>query len=152
MAMSEAAEIATAERAGDRVVREAALSGFFHDIGKLTLASQLPGPYKEVMGLIRLEKVNTVDAERQVLGTSHAEIGAYLLGLWGLPDPLVEAIAWHHNPVGCPGGAFTALTAVHAADVILHGDDGVVPDWEYLTRLSLQDHFPMWAKLRERRR
>ena len=55
-------------------------------------------------------------------GTTHAEVGAYLLGLWGLPDPIVEAVAWHHNPGGCPGKAFTPLTAVHAADAIVRTD------------------------------
>jgi hypothetical protein len=82
-----------------------------------------------------------------VLGTSHAEVGAYLLGLWGLPDGLVEAVAWHHNPGGCPGGGFTALTAVHAADVLLLEAHGAVPDWPYLARIGLSDRFAAWRIL-----
>jgi putative nucleotidyltransferase with HDIG domain len=144
-------EITTMERADERVVREATLSGLFHDIGKLTLASQLPGPFREVLTLIRTEKLTAADAERRVLGTSHAEVGAYLLGLWGLPDALVEAIAWHHNPSGCPGTKFTALTAVHAADCILRGPEGIVPDWEYLTRLGLHERYALWSRIPETR-
>jgi putative nucleotidyltransferase with HDIG domain len=144
-----AARIAEAERAEERVVRESALAGLFHDIGRLTLASQLPGPYKEVMNLIRQGNVSIVEAEQRVLGTSHAEVGAYLLGLWGLPDALVEAVAWHHNPNGCPGAAFTSLTAVHAADVIAHDEDGAKPDAEYLARLGLSDRWANWLNLKE---
>lgn len=144
-------EIATAQGAADRVVREAALAGLFHDIGRLTLASQLPGPYREVLGLIRTEGLTAADAERRILGTSHAEVGAYLLGLWGLPDALVEAVAWHHNPGGCPGASFTPLTAVHAADCIIHSREGVVPDWEYLTRLGLHEQYPVWSRIPDKR-
>lgn len=123
-----AAAIAVAERADEKVARECALAGLFHDIGRLTLASQLTGPYKEVLSRMRGENLTAVEAERAVLGTSHAEVGAYLLGLWGLPDGLVEAVAWHHNPGGCPGGGFAPLTAVHAADAILLEARGTQPD------------------------
>jgi hypothetical protein len=118
----------------------------------LTLASQLTGPYKEALGLIRREKLGVVEAERQVLGASHAEVGAYLLGLWGMPDGLVEAVAWHHRPSGCPGAGFTALTAVHAADAILPGAEGGAPDWAYLDRLGLRDRYPAWRRLTQRAR
>jgi putative nucleotidyltransferase with HDIG domain len=142
--------IAAEEHVGERLVRESALAGLFHDIGRLTLASQLSGPYKEVMNIIRVEGVPAAVAERRVLGTTHAEVGAYLLGLWGLPDALVEAVAWHHNPGGCPGSAFTPLTAVHAADVILHADDGAKVDAEYRARLGLSKRWALWIELLER--
>lgn len=144
-----AGAIAMSERVDERTARESALSGLLHDIGRLTLASQLSGPYKEVMTLIRTEGLQPADAERRVLGTTHAEVGAYLLGLWGLPDALVEAVAWHHNPGGCPGGAFTPLTAVHAADAIVRSAEGAHPDAEYLARLGLSDRWGAWTALRE---
>lgn len=141
-----AGRIAEAEGAGDRAVREAALGGLFHDIGRLTLASQLPGPYREVLGRIEKDGQPVSDAERAVLGASHAEVGAYLLGLWGLPDGLVEAVAWHHAPSRCPGSGFTPLTAVHAADAILHPEDGEI-DLVYLTRLGIERRVPEWRAL-----
>ncbi|MDB5312060.1 MAG: hypothetical protein JWO38_6262 [Gemmataceae bacterium] len=142
-----AGRIAAAERAGERTIRDAALGGLFHDIGRLTLASQLPGPYREVLALIEKDGLTTTEAEHRVLDATHAEVGAYLLGLWGLPDALVEAVAWHHTPSRCPGGAFTALTAVHAADAILHADEGIEPDMVYLTRLGLERRLPAWRPL-----
>ncbi len=142
-----ATQIAQTERAGDRVVRESGLAGLFHDIGRLTLASQLPGPYREVMGAMLSENLTAADAERRLFGASHAEVGAYLLGLWGLPDPLVEAVAWHHNPSACPGNSFTPLTAVHIADAVLRADEGVLPDMDYLERLGLAERWDVWKEL-----
>jgi putative nucleotidyltransferase with HDIG domain len=144
-----ACAIASSEHADEQLVRQSALAGLLHDIGKLTLASQLAGPYKEVLALMRTEGLSAADAERRVLGTTHAEVGAYLLGLWGLPDALVEAVAWHHNPGGCPGSTFTALTAVHAADAIVRAVDGARPDAEYLARLGLSHRWAAWTALRE---
>jgi putative nucleotidyltransferase with HDIG domain len=142
-----ASRIAQSERAGDRVVRESALAGLFHDIGRLTLASQLPGIYREVMAKMLSSKVTAAEAERALFGASHAEVGAYLLGLWGLPDPLVEAVAWHHNPSACPGTSFTPLTAVHVADSLMRADEGVEPDMEYLERLGLAERWEVWKDL-----
>lgn len=141
-----AGRVATAARAPDRVVRDAMLAGLFHDIGRLTIASQLPGLYREVLGIIREEKLPLADAERRVLGASHAEVGGYLLGLWGLPDPLVEAVAWHHAPAGCPGAAFTPLTAVHIAEVLSHGDEEAALDLRYLSRLGLAEKATAWVE------
>ncbi|MBM3979158.1 MAG: HDOD domain-containing protein [Planctomycetes bacterium] len=144
--------IATDLNAGEQVARESALAGLFHDIGKLALASQLAGPYKEVMMLMRADGLTAAAAERRVLGTTHAEVGAYLLGLWGLPDALVEAVAWHHEPGACPGTAISALTAVHAADALLRAPDGAKPDAEYLARLGLSSRWEEWGFLRDRPR
>lgn len=146
-----AGEIATAERAGERVIRESALAGLFHDIGRLMLASQLPGPYREALALMRTDCLTAAAAEVRVFGASHAEVGGYLLGLWGMADPLVEAVAWHHNPLGCPGVTFTALTAVHAADAIERMEEGVEPNMEYLKRLGLEDRWEVWTQLPKQR-
>ena len=51
-------------------------------------------------------------AEKRELGASHAEVGAYLLGIWGLPSAIVEAVALHHTPHTVPGGHFDVLAAL----------------------------------------
>jgi HD-like signal output (HDOD) protein len=56
------------------------------------------------------------DVERQLHGFTHAEAGAYLLGLWGLPYPIVEAVAHHHAPRRVKQCAFDTLAAVFVAD------------------------------------
>ncbi len=92
-----AADIARAEEADRKVVEEAMIAGMLHDIGKLILL-KVPKQYNEVMELIEMTGCSFSEAEYTVMGTSHSELGAYLLGLWGLPRDVVEAVAFHHSP------------------------------------------------------
>jgi putative nucleotidyltransferase with HDIG domain len=92
-----ARDIARAEKADAKVVEEALVSGILHDIGRLIML-KIPEQCRMVMDYIERTGCDLVDAEYTVMKTSHAELGAYLLGLWGIPDNVVEAVAFHHNP------------------------------------------------------
>ena len=92
-----AGDIAREAHADRKVVEEAMIAGMLHDIGKLVLL-EAPRQYKEVMELIETTGCDSSDAEYAVMKSSHAELGAYLLGLWGLPDTVVESVAFHHDP------------------------------------------------------
>ena len=142
-----ASAITQAEGAS-RPTDDARLAGLLHDVGRLTLAAQLPGAYRDALCLVEEDGLAVVEAERQVFGTTHAEVGAYLLGLWGLPDALVEVVAWHHAPSRCPVDGFGPLTAVHAAEAILAPDEAGPPDATHLGRLGLADRPPRWGLLR----
>jgi putative nucleotidyltransferase with HDIG domain len=144
-----AGAIAQAE-AGRACAAEAWIAGLFHDIGRLTLASQQPDAYREVFRRVRDDRLTVLAAERHVFGAAHAEVGAYLLALWGLPTPIVEAVAWHHAPSESPVAAFGALTAVHAAEAILAPDEGTPVDAAYLERLGLAEQLPRWAEIQTR--
>ena len=61
---------------------------------------------------------NAAEGEFEVLGCDHAQAGAYLIGLWGLPDGVVEAIAFHHAPGSLPKDQFSACIAVCAANLL----------------------------------
>ena len=80
-------------------------------------------------------------AERAAFQATHAEVGAYLLDLWGLPLPLVEAVALHHEPARASEPVFSPLTAVHIANVLEQEVSSVdAPgglDSNYLDRLNL---------------
>lgn len=141
-----ATRIAQAEHCGDRIA-DATLGGLLHDVGRLILASQLPHEYKRVLKLAQEERFPLVDAEQQIFGASHAEIGAYLLGLWGLPDAIVEAVAWHHRPSRCPAESLTSVTAVHAAEALLGTEEGASFDPHYVDRLKLSDRVENWRQL-----
>lgn len=69
-----------------------------HDIGKVVLNSYLKDSYREVVSLIEEGVLSFPDAEREVLGFTHAEIGARVAENWNLPEELVESIAYHHSP------------------------------------------------------
>jgi HD-like signal output (HDOD) protein len=70
-------------------------------------------------------------AESEVFGADHAEIGAYLLGLWGLPASVIDAVARHHKPIPADGKAQDLSVAVALARILAHealrarGNDGV---------------------------
>jgi HD-like signal output (HDOD) protein/CheY-like chemotaxis protein len=115
-----ARHLARQEGADKTVVDEALVAGVLHDVGKLVLASVATDQYQEVLRIVQAENRLVVKVERQVFGTTHAEVGAYLIGLWGLSDGVVEALAFHHRPGDGPGRGFSPLTAVHVANVFEH--------------------------------
>jgi HD-like signal output (HDOD) protein/CheY-like chemotaxis protein len=105
-----------------RTLEESCSAGLLHDIGKLVLATGLGTRYAAVLGHAAHDSMAMADAERAELGATHAEVGAYLLGLWGLPDPVVEAVAFHHRP--CAGETSVPTIAVHVADALQHERSG----------------------------
>ncbi len=119
MAVATAARKLTVMAGRPRVEQDITfLAGLLHDVGRLVLAQGRPADYRQ---LIRdAGGLPSADQERAAFGGSHAEVGAYLLGLWGLPEEAVEALAWHHRPGECPFRVCCAATAVHVADAAHH--------------------------------
>lgn len=99
----------------------AATAALLHDAGRLVLLSRLPGPYVETLQLAARTSRPLADAERELLGTSHAEIGAYVLGLWGLPSSIVDAVAHHHDPGVLDDESLAGLVAT--ANLLAHQAD-----------------------------
>jgi putative nucleotidyltransferase with HDIG domain len=137
--------IAEEEEASREIVEDSFTAGLMHDIGKLMLACRLPERHAEAVNMARREAIPLWLAEQQILSMTHAEAGAYLLGLWGLPDSLVEAVAYHHRPAESGNNAFCALTAVHAANCrnYDHSYAGITapqPNIDYLSRLLRKTH------------
>jgi HD-like signal output (HDOD) protein len=149
-----AKRIALAEPDGRGLANYAFMGGLLHDAGKLVLATDLATAYGEALALAEAERLADWVAERRALGATHAEVGAYLLGLWGLPDPIVEAVAFHHTPSECAGRAFSALTAVHVANAFDQesrhvADLSPMPYLceDYVTALGRGARLPAWREL-----
>jgi putative nucleotidyltransferase with HDIG domain len=142
--------IAHCQSNDQKVAGEAFTAGLLHDIGVVVLASSFVQRYRNV-----LQKATTPLAtwkeEQEEFGCSHGEIGAYLLGLWGLPDPVVEAVAWHHQPSQANPHAFCPLVAVHVADRLHYRM--ALPDREdeldrnLIDQLGLQNQIPVWEQI-----
>jgi HD-like signal output (HDOD) protein/CheY-like chemotaxis protein len=96
------------------------VAALLHDIGSLVLASKMTDKFCSARSIASERGCKPFEAEEELLGTSHAEIGAYLLGLWGIPNLAVEAIAHHHRPTRIPHSGFDSSVAVYVADLLAH--------------------------------
>jgi putative nucleotidyltransferase with HDIG domain len=108
--------IAQAAGLDARAMDTAFTGGLLHDIGKLLIAAYLSGPFKEITAHMRREAVSMAAAEMAIIGTTHAAVGAYLLGLWGLPESLVNAVAGHHEPGTRGSGTLDMVAITHIAN------------------------------------
>jgi putative nucleotidyltransferase with HDIG domain len=129
-------------------------AGLMHDLGKLVLAANFDEQYSGAQALARQQCLPLWEVEKQIFGGSHAEIGAYLLGLWGMPLELVEAAALHHNPSRCLTKRFSPLTAVHLANALFYearpDKEGMVApqiDEAHLAELGLSGQLQLWREM-----
>jgi HD-like signal output (HDOD) protein len=143
--------LAKAENASPLESEQAYTAGLLHDAGMLVLAANVPDRYDAILRVASEEGIPVWEAERREFGATHADVGAYLLGLWGLGDPIVEAVAFHHHPSDCIGKTFSPLTAVHVANVLQQelsqratGDE---IDPTYLEALHMTDRLPRWREV-----
>lgn len=147
--------IAKAERRAPLEIEQAYTAGLLHDVGILMLAANSSDQYGAVLRKASMDRRTVWETEQNEFGATHAEVGAYLLGLWGLSDPIIEAVAYHHRPGDCVGGEdFSPLTAVHVADVLQQEQGGhsincPIPaiDLSHLERLNLTERLPQWREV-----
>ena len=80
----------------------------------------MPDTFCAVLTKMNDQGVTQAEAEEELLGISHAEIGAYLLGLWGINDMVVEAVAHHHHPTRIRRTGLDCSGAVYLANLLAH--------------------------------
>lgn len=113
-------KIALAMDVEKQVADDCFIAGILHDVGKLLFLANMPEVYEQALAAVG-PKLNLHDAEKQILHADHGGVvGAYLIGLWGLPGPVVEAICFHHRLAEYPEDIFSPALAVHLADVLCH--------------------------------
>ncbi len=128
-------------------------AGLMHDIGKVVLASNFNEQYRGAQSLAGNQNVPLWEVEKEIFGASHGEVGAYLLGLWGMPREILEVAALHHTPRQALSLEFSAVTAVHVANILEHeahpnkDDSKTQPvDEDYLNEVGVQDCLPSWRE------
>jgi HD-like signal output (HDOD) protein len=117
------AAVAQALTAGMQFSDDTVLAGLLHDIGYWVLIQECPRELEQAIELALAAGIPLPQAEYEILGASHAEIGAYLLAIWGLPYAVVEAVAHHHRPSRVKSAALDALSALAVSMALTGGDD-----------------------------
>ncbi len=135
---------------------DAFMAGLLHDIGKLVFAQEYPEHLERIRTAMRTDERPEFVLEQELAGVSHAEIGAYLLGLWGLPDSIVQAVAHHHMPQRMAEGRFDVLSATYVANHLANEHAPLSPngtrnrqviDRSYLAALGVSDKLGMWRQI-----
>jgi len=117
------AAVAHALTAGAPFCDDTVLAALLHDIGYWVLIQECPRELEQAVELALAAGIPLQQAEQEILGASHAQIGAYLLAIWGLPHAVVEAVAHHHQPRGVKSTGFDAVSALAVAQAFTGGDD-----------------------------
>jgi len=138
--------------------QEAYMLGLLHDIGRVVLALGLGPRYEDILreALSSRREVHVV--EQEALGVTHAEVGGYLLGIWGLPLETLSVVCHHHEPGRILAGPLDLLAVVHVADAladrihpVLAGADPGAPllDQGFLERAGMASQLPRWWAIAE---
>ncbi len=92
-------------------------AGLLHDIGKIVLGTFVQADGAAIQQLAFQERTPFQEAESRVLGIDHAEVGAELLCAWNLPEGIVDAVRWHHDPDRSAAPSHM-IDLVHAANLL----------------------------------
>lgn len=146
--------IAVEETDSADIIGHSFLAGTMHDIGKLVLISHFPEKYLDALRLARENKMFLVKAEERVFGVRQGALGAYLLGLWGFDNAVIEAICFQPALQDYPALHFSPALAVHVANVLYYQEkpEEVVGlpmplNIEVIERMGLTERIPQWLAL-----
>ncbi|MDX9746254.1 MAG: response regulator [Syntrophales bacterium] len=152
-----AQKICRIQNAGKVMEDDAFSAGLLHDAGRLILASNFPEQYRRTILLAGERHCDLFAAEQEVFHHSHCDLGGYLLELWGLPMPVVEAVLLHHEPGRNSASHFSPLSAVHVANVLVQAEakpaGGIrssVLDMDYLKSLNMENRVEVWRDVYEK--
>ena len=129
--------------------------GMLSHIGTLILYANRPDEMKLVTDRVEQENIPIEKAEEEQFGAGHPEIGAYLLGLWGFPAPVIQAVAYHHRPMDLPHKEMNAVTAIYAAqhltrEIAIIDAGGAVEsdiDLAYLEQIGKASRIEEWTSI-----
>lgn len=143
-----ARRLGTEMRVGSLAMKEALTASLLHDLGKVVLAHALPNECAAALTRAEVDRIPLWQAEKPVLGNSHAEVGGCLLKLWGFPSGLVDCVTAHHAPHRLGAGVGKAVLLVHMADAMAHKLDGrgvaTFLDSTFLESLEVNSDLDYW--------
>jgi putative nucleotidyltransferase with HDIG domain len=154
----QAAKIASALFSEKDQKETAFVAALLHDIGKLLLITVVPDRVRVIVSEMEISGESMFAVETRLFGITHAEIGAYLLGLWQIPFPVIEAVADHHSPARAGDrGDFSLVAAIHVADALVNefmepvSDEttrrSAMLDTSYLDKIGVSTKVPQWREM-----
>ncbi|MBP7777206.1 MAG: HDOD domain-containing protein [Acidobacteria bacterium] len=145
-----ARRIASAAGVGD----DAFTAGLLRDLGQLVLARAMPDQFVKVAAELAGGQRPIAEVESEGFGATHADVGAYLIGVWGLPVSIIEAVAYHHEPRQASPESLSLVRAIHIADALVEwasrgGTDAEATgalDVEFLERTGGMADLAKWCE------
>jgi HD-like signal output (HDOD) protein len=129
------------------LAEEAFAGALLRDVGAVVLASGFPAEYQAIVREAK-NRSEFLARETAAFGTNHAEVGACLLGLWGLPAPILDIVRYHHRPGDAPEASRRVVAAVHVADALACDMPGML-DEESLAMAGCSDMVGVWRAMAE---
>jgi HD-like signal output (HDOD) protein len=133
-----------------RKAEEAFTAALVADVGQIIMAMGLRKGYQDVLRRARETGRPAHAVELETMGVTHAEVGAYLLGVWNLPFSIIEGVAYHHRPSALGDGPCEMLAALHAADALVDPlPEGVEPELDhgFFERAGLVERLVEWRRI-----
>lgn len=151
LAVANLARLIIQHEHGDQEQSETAFAaGLLHDGGLLLMALHDPARSAALVQRVQNQEGTMGALEQQLYGTTHGRLAGHLFNLWGLPDALVEAVTFHHDPATTATQTLTPLVAVHAADGLvaqaLAGSEPS-PDVAFIERCAGPGRLEAWRGL-----
>ncbi len=109
-----------ADRLGISEPEEVSTAGLIHDIGKVAIKMELPEEYEEINQLMVARQIPMQQAEQEILGLDHAEVGGWLTKSWNLPNKLLEPVSCHHDPRKAKDEQLNSAI-LHFSDLLIRG-------------------------------
>jgi HD-like signal output (HDOD) protein/ActR/RegA family two-component response regulator len=140
------------ESGGDNLL----IAGMLQDVGQLIFAARAPQRFSIALSASARAKTPLYEAELELFGSTHAELGGYLLGLWGLPSKVVQTVAHHLEPIA-GARVFDAAAALHVANLLSVNPDvaaleqvparTIALDLSYLRTLGVAHQLEDWRRI-----
>lgn len=147
-----ARNICRAEHMSEEDLDVASMAGILHDTGKMILIANFSDQFAEAIRISRAGRIPLYQVEFDLLNVTHAQLGGCLLELWGIPNTIIEAATFHHEPWQCLSDEFSTTSAVYIADAIDHqlccglGDGWREDiDMDCLEQFDLTDKWHKWC-------